>query len=168
MPTPLTGVPWVAVAVSDLQNARPGVLVTAFDSTALGPGQSSRTSVAIQKCTAELLGAVGYSGRVIMDASQGTVTPDVVPPNLFDYLVEKICRQLERALNKPWTDEEKQDERTYQNMLNSLRKGEFPVDATNNPGNLAAISSQGGAVTSFGGARRYFAPGCRGFLGSGL
>lgn len=168
MPLPLTGVPWIAVGLTDVQNARPGVLVTAFQSTALGPGQTDPTTAIIQKCTAELLGAVGYSGRYVMDASQGLVTPDVVPPNLFDALVEKICRTAEGRLSLPWTDAEKSDERSYKTMLDRLREGKWPVDATNNPGNLAAISSQGGAVASFGGARRFFAPGARGFFGGGL
>lgn len=165
----LTGVPWVAVALTDIQNARPGTLVAAFQGTALASGQGDPTLAIIQKVTADILGAVGYSGRYVMDASQGqNGAVDVLPPNLFDFAVEKMCRMMEKRLMMPWTDDEKADERQYQNVLRDLKLGKYPVDATNNPGNAASISSQGGAVASVGGTRRFFAPGCRGFFGSGL
>lgn len=167
MAATLTAVPWVAVAVSDLQNARPGALVTAFDATALGPGQTNRTTVAIAKYTAELLAAVGYSGRVVMDASQGTVSPDVVPPNLFDPLVEKICRQLEKSLGMPWTADETSQERDYAKLLQALMKGEVAVFATSNPGNAASISSKGGSVATICAPRRQFQPSPGGFGGGG-
>ena len=167
----LTGVPWVAIAVTDIQNARPGVLVTGFQTTALAPGQADPSLLILQKVTADILGAAGYSGRYVMDASQGQTATgvDVLPPNLFDMAVEKCCRMMERRLAMAWTPDEIRDEDRYHRILERLRKGDYPIDATNNPGNLAAISSQGGAVASSGGARRFFAPSCgRGFLGSGL
>lgn len=163
MATALTGVPWVAVTLSDIQAARPGPLVSAFDTTALASGQTQRTSTVIIKCTAELLAAVGYSGRVIMDVSQGTVVPDLVPPNLFDQLVEKICRVLERALSMPWTPDETQAERDYQKMLQGLMQGTVAVYATNNPGNAASISSKGGAVSTICAPPRQFQPAPGGF-----
>ena len=161
--TPLTAVPWVAVTLTDIQNARPGPLVTAFQTTALASGQSDPTTAIIQKCTAELLSAVGMSGRVVMDASQGQVVPDVVPPNLFDMLVEAICRRMQKRLRLPWTDDEKADQRHYEEILLKLRTGDYPVDMTNNPGNAASISSKGGSVATVGGNPRLFRQaGCNG------
>lgn len=165
----LTGVPWVAVQLSDLQNARPGALVAAFQGTALAVGQADPTTAIIQKCTTDLLSAVGYSGRVVMDASQGTVTPDLVPPNLFNALVEEICRTMEKRLSLPWTQDEQNGDRAYQRILQGLMQGTYSVYATNNPGNLASISSKGGAVASLPGLPRFFRPSGRfGFFGSGL
>ena len=165
----LTGVPWVAVSLSDIQNARPGALVQAFQSTALAVGQGDPTTAIIQKCTTDLLSAIGYSGRVVMDASQGMVTPDVVPPNLFNDLVEEICRMLEKRLSMAWTPEEVNRDRDYRRILQSLMEGKYSVYATNNPGNLAAISSKGGAVASIPGVPRFFRPNPRfGFFGNGL
>lgn len=169
--TALTGLPWVAIALTDIQNARPGPLVVAFQSTALASGQGDPTLAIIQKVTAEILGAAGYSGKYILDASQGQTVSgiDVLPPNLFDIAIEKCCRLMERRLAMPWTSDEKDDERTYQKMLLDLKMGRYPIDQTNNPGNAASISSpSGGSVASVGGAARFFAPGCRGFFGSGL
>ena len=167
---PLSGVSWIAVAVSDIQNARPGALVSAFQGTALASGQADPSLAIIQKITAEILGAAGYSGRYVMDASQGqNGAVDVIPPNLVDFAVEKCCRTMEKRLAMPWTMDEGKDEDRYQRMLERLRKGDYPIDATNNPGALAAISSQGGAVFSSGSARRFFAPSShRGFFGDGL
>ena len=154
----LTAVPWVAVTLTDIQNARPGALVTAFQSTGLASGQPDPTGAIIQKCTADLLGAIGMSGRVVMDASQGQVVPDVVPPNLFDKLVERICRVMEKRLRMPWTDDEKNDERKWDDILLKLRTGDYPVDMTSNPGNLASISSKGGAVSTIAAPARQFQP----------
>ena len=53
--TALTAVPWVAVALSDIQAARPGPLVTAFQTIALAAGQTDPTNTIIAKCTSELL-----------------------------------------------------------------------------------------------------------------
>lgn len=147
---PLTAVPWVQVQLSDIQNARPGGLVAAFQGTALAPGQPDPTLSVIQKVTAELLGAIGFSGRYVMDASQGQTANgvDVIPPNCLDMTVERICRQLERRLMQPWTPNEITDERTWQSVLNEIRRGEYPIDATNNPGAPAAISSKGGTVAT--------------------
>lgn len=167
MATPNTSVPWVAVALADIQNARPGPLVAAFQSTALAAGQSDPTTAIIQKCTTELLAAVGYSGRVVMDASQGNVTPDVVPPNLFDRLVEKICRSMAKRVNYAWTVDEQNDERSYQKMLQGLMSGTVAVYATSNPGAASSLSAAGGAVASVGSGGRLFKQYGGGWSGNG-
>lgn len=156
----LTGVPWVAVAISDIQAARPGALVAAFQGTALAVGQSDPSLVIIQKCTTELLSAIGYSGRVVMDASQGqNGSVDVVPPNMFDVLVEKICRVMEKRLGMAWTADEQADDRAYQKTLQGLMAGTVSVYATSNPGNAASISAKGGAVAQICAPPRQFQPG---------
>ena len=159
--TPLTSVTWVAVAVSDIAAARPGALVTAFQSTALYPGQADPSLYIIQKCTNELLGAIGYSGRYIMDASQGqNGAVDVVPPNLFNDLVEEICRTMEKRLGMPWTPDETNAARDYRKIMLDLMKGSHPVMASNNPGNLSSISAPSGAVATIAAPPRQFGGGC--------
>jgi hypothetical protein len=154
----LSQVPWVAIALTDIQNARPGALVTGFQATALASGQSDPTLYIIQKVTAEVLGAVGYSGRYTMDASQGqNGTVDLLPPNLFDFAVEKCCRMMEKRLAMPWTPDEVKDEDRYQKTLVEIRLGKYPIDATNNPSG-SNISIQPGQVALNCGYHRRFQP----------
>lgn len=164
----LQAVPWVQIALVDLQNARAGPLVTAFQSTALAAGQADPTPNVIQKYSAEILGDISFSGRVVMDASQGTISPDVVPPNCVDLIVQKICRVLKGRLAMQLNADEIQDERTYQSIRGQIRRGEYPIDATNNPGNLAGIASKGGAVASIPGLRPMFGPQGGSFFNTGL
>lgn len=154
----LSALPWVAVALADIQNARPGALVTAFQSTALASGQADPTLAIVQKVTAEVLGAVGFSGRYVMDASQGqNGAVDVLPPNLFDFAVEKCCRMMEKRLAMPWTPDETKDEERYQKVLVDIREGRYPVDATSNPSG-SNVSIKSGQVSLNCGQRRRFQP----------
>lgn len=153
----LTALPWIAVALVDLQNAQAGGLVTAFQSTALASGQPDPTGPVIAQVSDEILGSVGYSGRYTMDASQGTVVPNLLPPNLKDMAVKKIVRILRGRLNLTLMPDQIQDERTYQSILLQLRKGEYPVDATNNP-SATDISVKPGLVALNPGITRRYQP----------
>lgn len=137
---------WIQVTFADIQNSRSGPLVLGFQSTALATGQTNPVPAIIDQVTEEILGIIGFSGRVVMDASYGTVSPNVLPPNLKDMAVEKICRKLKGRLDMPLTEQERQDEKDYNQRLNLLREGKWPVDISDNPGNN--LSVQGGAVVS--------------------
>jgi hypothetical protein len=150
-----SAVPWVPITLTDLQNAQAGPLVTAFQGTALGPGQTDPTVQIIQDVTAEILGAVGYSGRYTMDASQGSVSPDILPPNLKNFGVLRVTRVLRQRLEMDWQSAQQADERTYRSILASVRRGEYEVDATNNPSG-SNISVKPGLVQINPGQRRQF------------
>lgn len=152
-----SAIPWVAVALLDLQNAQAGALVTAFQSTALGPGQPDPTTQVIADTSDEILGAVGFSGRYTMDASQGNQTPNVIPPNLKNMAVRKIVRLMRGRLEMTLLPDMIEDERTYQRTLGLLRKGEFPVDATNNPSG-SNVGIKPGLVQYNCGQPRRFSP----------
>lgn len=143
----LSAVTWIQIVTADIQNSRSGPLVLGFQTTALATGQSDPVPAIISQVTEELLGVMGFSGRYTMDASYGTVSPNVIPPNLKDMAVEKICRKLKGRLNMPYTESEREDEREYQKRLNLLREGRWPVDITDNPGNN--LSVRGGAVATY-------------------
>jgi hypothetical protein len=156
-----SSVPWVAVTVSDLQNAQAGALVLAFQTTALGQGQSDPTAQVLTDVSAELLGAVGFSGRYTMDASQGTFgagVPDLIPPNLKSLVVNKVVRIMRGRLEMVATAMQIEDEKTYQRTLDRIRLGQYPVDATNNPSG-SDISVRPGLVALNYGNRRHFRPG---------
>jgi hypothetical protein len=153
----LPSVPWIAVTLADLQDAQAGPLVTAFQTTALASGQSDPTGRVIANISDEILGSIGFSGRYTMDASQGTVTPNVIPPNLKDLCVKKVCRVLKGRLNMVLLPDQTQDERTYQSTLLQLREGRFPINATSNPSG-SNIAVKPGLVTLNLGQRRQFEP----------
>jgi hypothetical protein len=153
----LTALPWIAVALVDLQNAQAGALVTAFQTTALASGQTDPTTQVIADTSDEILGSIGFSGRYTMDASQGTLTPNLIPPNLKNFCVKKAIRTLRGRLNMGLMPDQIQDERTYQSTLAQLRKGEFPVDATNNPSGVD-VSVKPGLVALNPGYHRHFQP----------
>ncbi len=150
----VSSVAWIQIVIADLQNSRSGPLVVGFQTTALAPGQSDPVPAVISQVTEEILGVMGFSGRYTMDASYGTVTPNVIPPNLKDLAVEKIARKLKGRLNMALTNQELDEERTYQHRISALREGRWPVDLTNNPGNN--LSSNPGVVARSGPTTSYF------------
>lgn len=153
----LPAVPWIAVGLIDLQNAQAGPLVVAFQSTALAAGQPDPTAQVIADVSDEILGSIGFSGRYTMDASQGTVFPNVIPPNLKNMAVKKICRLMKGRLEMPLRTDEIEEGRTYERTLDALRRGAFPIDATNNPSG-SNIAVKPGLVASNYGYRREFQP----------
>lgn len=142
-----SSVTWIQVTLADLQDARAGPLVLAMQQTALASGQTSPVPRIIADASEEVLGAIGFSGRYLMDASYGTVTPNVIPPNLKRMVVEKICRIFKGRLNMALLPQEVEEERVYQDRLSDLIAGKWPVDVTDNPGNN--LSVQGGAVSAY-------------------
>lgn len=141
-----SSVSWVQITFADIQNSRSGPLVTGFATTALATGQTNPIPAIIDQVTEEILGLIGFSGRYVLDASYGTVSPNVLPPNLKDMAVEKICRKLKGRLDMPLTESEREDERAYDKRLMLIREGKWPIDVSDNPGNN--LSVQGGNVVT--------------------
>ena len=156
----LSAVPWIQVALVDLQNAQAGPLVVAMQSTALASGQTDPTPQVICDTSDEILGAVGFSGRYTMDASQGTFAagvPNLIPPNLKNFCVKRVIRTCKGRLNMAPNAMDLVDEKTYQDTLSLLRKGQYPVDLTNNPSG-SNVSIKSGAVALNSGYCRKFQP----------
>ncbi len=142
----LTATQWIQIVFADIQNSRSGPLSLGFASTALATGQTDRVTPLISNTTEEIIGAIGFSGKYTMDASYGSLTPNVIPPNLKDLAVEKIIRRLKLVLNMALLQQETDDERNYNRILSLIREGRYPIDITNNPGNN--LSLPGGGVGS--------------------
>lgn len=142
---PASSVAWIQITLGDLQNSRAAALVQGFTSTSLASGQSSPVPSIIAQVTEEILGVMGFSGRYTMDASYGTVSPNVLPPNLKQLAVDKICRILKGRLQMPLLAQETEEENVYQRRLVDLREGRWPVDLTDNPGNN--LSNNPGTVS---------------------
>lgn len=156
----LSALPWYQLSLVDLQNAQAGPLVVAMQSTALATNQGDPTPAIMCQVADEILGAVGFSGRYLMDASQGTFatgTPNLIPPNLKDMAVKKVIRICRGRLDLLLKPDQIQDEQTYQRTLGLLREGKFPVDVTNNPSG-SDVSSKPGLVALNCGYHRQFQP----------
>lgn len=144
-----SSVTWVQITLADLQNSRAAALVQGFTSTSLAGGQSSPVPAIIAQITEEVLGVMGFSGRYTMDASYGTVSPNVLPPNLKQLAVDKICRILKGRLQMTLLAQEVDEENTYQHRLRDLRAGNWPVDLTDNPGNNLSVNPGTVSRTTF-------------------
>ena len=153
----LSALPWISVGLADLQNAQAGPLVVAMQSTALASGQGDPTPQVICDTVDEILGAIGFSGRYTMDASQGTLTPNLIPPNLKDLCVKRVVRIMRGRLEMSLMPDQIQDERTYQSIRGQIRRGEYPIDLTNNPSG-SNVSIKSGQVSLNCGYRRQFTP----------
>lgn len=153
----LSAVPWIAVAIADLQNVQAGPLVVAMQSTATAVGQTDPITPVIAQVSDEVIGAIGFSGRYLTDATQGTLVPNLIPPNLKDMVVMKVVRKMRGRLNMILLPDQIQDEQTYQRTLSALRKGEYPIDVTNNPSG-SNISVNPGTVALNPGIPRRFTP----------
>lgn len=156
----LSSLPWYSVALVDLQNAQAGPLVVAMQSTALASGQADPTPQVICDTADEVLGSIGFSGRYTMDASQGTFAagvPNLIPPNLKNFVVKRVIRTCKGRLNIPANPMDIEDERTYQKTLQLLRQGQYPVDATNNPSG-SDVAVKPGMVALNPGYNRHFQP----------
>ncbi len=142
-----SSVAWVQLVFADIQNSRSGPLALGMQTTALATGQTDRITPLLSNTAEEIIGAIGFSGKFTMDASYGTVTPNLIPPNLKDMAVEKTIRRLKQVLDMPLTAQETDDEKTYNRVLALIREGRYPIDITNNPGNNLSIP--GGGVSSY-------------------
>lgn len=134
---------WIQLSFADIQNSRSGPLSLGFQSTALAAGQTDRVTPLISNVSEEIVGAIGFSGKYVMDASYGSVSPCKIPPNLKDPAVEKVIRRLKLVLNMPLLAQETDDEKTYNRTLALIREGKYPVDITNNPGGNISIPAGG-------------------------
>lgn len=152
----LTATQWIQITIADIQASRSGPLVLGFQTTALAPGQPDPVPVIIAQVTEEIIGSIGFSGRYTMDASYGSVNPNVIPPNLKDLAVEKICRKLKGRFTGSvgLTTDEREDEKDYERKMSLIRDGRYPIDVTNNPGNN--LSVRGGSVVAIQGQRTQF------------
>src|SRR5256885_1255991 len=90
---------------------------------------------------------MGFCVRYTNDACYGSLDPNVIPPNIKNIAGQKIGRKLNGRLNMSLTDQERDDERSYDRRLNLIREGNWPIDVTNNPGNNLSVKQ--GSVVSF-------------------
>lgn len=134
---PIT-MPWIILTIADLNDVRAGKMIEAARTKALADGQADPLPGAIAKVVAELRAAVAF-GNAALDQDTAKI-----PESFRDMAAQKVFRLLKARLMMALTEDEKEEERTWQKRLEQLCAGRWPVDATSAPTTAPAV--QGGAA----------------------
>jgi hypothetical protein len=143
---------WITLTNTDLTDARATQILTAAQTNATAAGQSDPLPIAIARVTEELRGVIGFSGKY-----QVSATANTLPPNLKDMAVQKVIRMVLRRLNQPalLTEDDRQDERTYEARLNLIRAGNYQIDLPDDPLDVAPSTPVGAVGFNQGDCRQY-------------
>lgn len=137
----MSTLPWITLSASDLNDAKAATLISAVANNALASGQSNPVPNLIAAIVNELRGAIGFSGKYQVSETEATI-----PPNLKDMAVQKIIRDCKKRLEQQYTQDDRDDESTYQKRLERIHQGEFPIDQPDDP-MLSAPSTPLGKVS---------------------
>jgi hypothetical protein len=124
----MSTLPWIALATGDLNDAKAATLISAVASNALASGQTDPVPNLILGVVNELRGAIGFSGKYQVSETEGTI-----PPNLKDMAVQKIIRDCKKRLEQQYTQDDRDDEATYQKRLERIQNGDYPIDQPDDP-----------------------------------
>jgi hypothetical protein len=119
---------WRPITADDLNAASVSGKVAVIRSIASGRSLPDPAQALIAAITQELRGAIGFSGKYRVDQD-----PTAIPSSLVDLAIKKIVREMSRAVNSLFTDDERADERTYESRLDKIRDGQWPIDPADNP-----------------------------------
>lgn len=119
---------WTSLTYAALYDAKAFQLIQAVQTTCLGSGQGDPTPNLIAQVCEEIRGAIGFNSKYQVSATLGSI-----PPNLKDMAVQKIIRVCKRRLEQTLTQDDRDDESTYQKKLTGLIAGTVPVDQPDDP-----------------------------------
>ena len=134
---------WISISEAMLNDAKAAPLIAAVANTNLAAGQGDPIPNLVASIAEEIRGAIGFAGKYQVSATVLTI-----PPNLKDMAVQKCVRICKRRLEQTLTQDERDEESTYQKRLGLIREGKWPVD---NPDDPIAVnpSTPFGKVSSF-------------------
>lgn len=119
---------WITLSSTALNDAKAAQLIAAVQNTCLASGQTDPVPNLISQVVEELRGAIGFSGKYQVSATDSTI-----PPNLKDMAVQKIIRICLRRINQTLTQDDRDDETSYQKRLDLIRRGDWPIDQPDDP-----------------------------------
>lgn len=114
---------WLVISAADLTDHKVAELVDALRNEALGSGQADPTPGIIVEVSAEIRGAIGFSGRYLVDANLAAI-----PASLREAAANKIIRVLKGRLEIPLTADEQSDAKIYESRLQALVNHAWPVE----------------------------------------
>lgn len=141
---------WIPLAIGQLNDAKAAQMIAAVQTTCLASGQSDPVPALIGQIVEEIRGAIGFSGKYGVSATEGTI-----PPNLKDMAVQKIVRICKRRLEQTLNQDDRDDEANYQKRLDLIRRGEWPIDQPDDPLALAPSTPNGRVSEVRAPARRF-------------
>jgi hypothetical protein len=127
---------WTAIVLAHLNASSASGKVATIRTIAAAKSLPDPAPAAIANITAELRGAIGFSGKYLVD--QDTTK---IPHSLLDLAVKKMVRDCSKAVSLPLTDDEKTDERTYEARLDKIRLGQWPVETADTPVAVAPVQT---------------------------
>ena len=127
---------WTTLTADDLNASSVAGKVAQIRAIATRKTLPDPAPAAIALITGELRGAIGFSGRYVLDADTTTL-----PVSLQDLAVKKIVRELSKAVSFPLTADEIADERTYESRLDKIRTGQWPIEKPDNPVATPAVQT---------------------------
>ncbi len=132
--------PWISIALLDLQDARVAELVDNLREEALGDGQTDPMPRLIQTVVDEVRRCIAYCSSTPLDAD-----PATIPAGMKELVVQKVARLMKARLLQPLSDDEKDAEKLYQRRLEQLTRCEWPVDAPTTPVDVSPVAASTGA-----------------------
>lgn len=129
---------WITVTLADLNDARVAELIDALRKEELGAGQTDPMPRRIQTVIDEVRRFTAKCASTPLD-----IDTTKIPPSTKDNAVEEIVRRLKKRLLISLTDDEVRDDKKYQAMLEDLRDGKWPVDATDTPATTPTVTTTG-------------------------
>ncbi len=119
--------PWSALTISDLNDARASELIESVRTESLALGQTDPVPRLIAAVVAELRQCIAFGGATISS------TENTIPSGLKSLALEKICRTAKRRLLLPLDAAEESAEALYQKRLEQLTRGQWPVEPPDDP-----------------------------------
>jgi hypothetical protein len=119
---------WTAISLTNLTDGSVVGVVASLQAQATAAGQSDPWSRFAQQITDELRDSIGFSGKYVLDAD-GTK----IPAGLLDLAVKKILREMSKSIQRPLSQDERDDEKLYQQRLDQIRLGNWPIKPPDNP-----------------------------------
>lgn len=138
---------WINITTDDLRDAKASALIDAFQSAALGAGQTDPVPRKIDSVCDRIRAEIQASAKY-----QVSATAHSIPPSLLDLAMRLIAWEMQSRINIPGGGFEptKQDEIDHTNDLRYLERiarGEIPIDTPDNPLTTPDVQS-GGSIAA--------------------
>lgn len=115
--------PWIAITIDTLKEAKVAALIEACDSAALGEGQANRAAGLIQGVVNEIRNAVATCRTNQVDEDITTI-----PESQRDLAVDLINARLKNAIEQPLTQDERDNVAERRRQLRDIAACELVVD----------------------------------------
>ena len=131
---------WVTITVDDLRDTKASALIDAFQSAALGAGQTDPVPRTIDKVCDRILAEIQSSKHYVVSA-----TPHAIPPSLVELAGNLIAWRMQGRLNVlnalPVTDQDKTDHAEDLKYLARIAAGTVTIEVPDDPVTITDVQS---------------------------